>query len=183
MNYLPFIEKRLAVCKTFFMRHQNYIYLSINIALFCFLFLFVFLPRYFSYQESRTNQPVAIATTAEKSTRPQLNTLTSIDTNRLFSLIDVKHFSFSELATVCANFNLTLKAVSLKQKQQSLSTLAIYPLQLSISGDFYNIMDFIYFLEYYEKSIILQHMDMNHKSVNGQLLIVDMLLYLIGENQ
>ena len=172
-----------------FRKYQHYIYIFINLFIVIQLYFSVIAPQYKAYEKEKDTlekftklfQNKKKKSTDKAAIESQISNLSdTLETKQqdFFKPTEAKEFSFTEINKICKLFDLKLTSVDFKKVKGSQQNIVSYPLALTLSGDFYNFVDFIYELENYEKVITIDSIDLQGKSASPVILQVNMLINL-----
>lgn len=179
------IEEKLDL----FRKYQHYLYISINLIILTQLYFSIIAPEFSSYEKERqklTQLKTLYENTKEKardeqSIQSEISTLSDslrIKQKVFFTSDEIKKFSFTEINNICKYFDLKLNSINLKKNALVKEKVSSSPLILEFTGDFFNIMDFIYKLETYQKIISVDSISMRTASIDPIILRVSMTINL-----
>ena len=179
------IEEKLDL----FRKYQHYLYISINLIILTQLYFSIIAPEFSSYEKERqklTQLKTLYENTKEKardeqSIQSEISTLSDslrIKQKVFFTSDEIKKFSFTEINNICKYFDLKLNSINLKKNALVKEKVSSSPLVLEFTGDFFNIMDFIYKLETYQKIISVDSISMRTASIDPIILRVSMTINL-----
>lgn len=179
------IEEKLDL----FRKYQHYLYISINLIILTQLYFSIIAPEFSSYEKERqklTQLKTLYENKKEKardeqSIQSEISTLSDslrIKQKVFFTSDEIKKFSFTEINNICKYFDLKLNSINLKKNALVKEKVSSSPLVLEFTGDFFNIMDFIYKLETYQKIISVDSLSMRTASIDPIILRVSMTINL-----
>lgn len=179
------IEEKLDL----FRKYQHYLYISINLIILTQLYFSIIAPEFSSYEKEKqklTQLKTLYENKKEKardeqSIQSEISTLSDslrIKQKVFFTTDEIKKFSFTEINNICKYFDLKLNSINLKKNALVKEKVSSSPLVLEFTGDFFNIMDFIYKLETYQKIISVDSLSMRTASVDPIILRVSMTINL-----
>lgn len=179
------IEEKLDL----FRKYQHYLYISINLIILTQLYFSIIAPQFSIYEKERqklTQLKTLYENKKEKardeqSIQSEISTLSDslrIKQKVFFTSDEIKKFSFTEINNICKYFDLKLNSINLKKNALAKEKVSSSPLVLEFTGDFFNIMDFIYKLETYPKIISVDSLSMRTASIDPIILRVSMTINL-----
>ena len=172
-----------------FRKYQHYLYIVINLLVAIQLYFSVISPKLTEYEKekdklekfSKLFQSKKKKATDKKTIESEIASLSDTLEDKqqdFFTLEEVNVFSFTEINKICKLFDLQLNSVEFRRTKGRQQNISSHPLDIKFTGDFYNLMDFIYELENYEKIITVDNIDLNIQSVSPVILRVSMIINL-----